>query len=140
MQRAGGEEKGAAAEEEDAEGDLCLICWCEPQKYGISTECTHFFCEDCIAGHLNQVQQSGEFPGYCPVCKAAAPSGGPPAYGRITGPAMTFLESKGVIDKEFQFRFMNKQDGEQMLFFACPNKCGNYLVDVDPTFVLLVGK
>ena len=71
--------------------------------------------------------------------QSGGPERGPPAT-KNHGPGDDVLESKGVIDKEFQFRFMNKQDGEQMLFFACPNKCGNYLVDADPTFVVLTGR
>ena len=32
-------------EEDDNNANVeeCLICWALPQKYGISTECTHFF-------------------------------------------------------------------------------------------------
>ena len=31
---------------------------------------------------------------------------------------------------------MREQNKDDKLFFECPAKCGNYLVDVDPTFVL----
>ena len=44
--------------------------------------------------------------------------------------------SHDVITKEFQFSFMREQNKDDKLFFECPAKCGNYLVDVDPTFVL----
>ena len=114
----------------------CLICWALPQKYGISTECTHFFCEECIQYHLKTVMNSGKFPGYCPVCEASAPKGEVPRYGKISGKALSFLEKHGIIEKEFQFRFMRKQEEFEELFFECPAKCGNYLVDVDPTYVL----
>ena len=118
----------------------CLICWSAPQKYGISTECTHFFCEVCIKMHLQQVMNSGKFPGYCPLCEASAPKGEAPRYGKISGKALSFLERRGIIDKEFQFMFMRKQEELQELFFACPAKCGNYLVDIDPTYVLRKNK
>ena len=140
----GGEQKDETlvVEEDNADDndDVCLICWCDPPKFGISTTCTHVFCEECIKGHLKQIQSSGEFPGYCPVCQAAAPDGDVPRYGRITGPAMTFLQRKGLFDKEFQYRFMRQQNGDEMLFFACPNKCGNFLVDVDPTYIMYDGE
>ena len=121
---------------DDSEVDDCLICWSYPQKYGISTECTHFFCEVCIKGHLQNVMNTGKFPGYCPVCQVSAPKGEEPRYGKISGKALSYLEKHGVIDKEFQFMFMRKQEELEELFFECPAKCGNYLVDVDPTYVL----
>ena len=131
-----GETKAVASNEEvdvradtvEEDDELCAICWCDPPKYGISTSCTHFFCVECIQGHLKQVQQSGEFPGFCPMCQASAPKDEDPVYGRIDGKAMTFLERHDVIDKEFQFRFMRKQNEDEQLFFECPAKCGNYLV------------
>ena len=49
---------------------------------------------------------------------------------------MTFLQRHGVIEKEFQFQFMRKQNENETLFFECPAKCGNFLIDVDPTYVL----
>ena len=79
---------------------------------------------------------SGKFPGYCPVCEASAPKGEVPRYGKISGKALSFLEKHGIIEKEFQFRFMRKQEEFEELFFECPAKCGNYLVDVDPTYLL----
>ena len=140
----GGEQKDETlvVEEDNADDndDVCLICWCDPPRFGISTTCTHVFCEECIKGHLKQIQSSGEFPGYCPVCQAAAPDGELPRYGRISGPAMTFLQRKGLFDKEFQYRFMRQQNGDETLFFACPNKCGNFLVDVDPTYIMYDGE
>ena len=84
------------------------------------------------------------------MCVSLPPSVPPPTffppllvlcrYGRISGKAMTFLERKGVIDKEFQFRFMKKQDETEELFFACPAKCGKFLVDVDPTLIMRKGE
>ena len=75
--------------EEEKEPVTCLICYSNPPKYGISTSCSHFFCVDCIQGHLKQIQASGSFPGYCPICESSAPltSGGQSKseYGRIDG-------------------------------------------------------
>ena len=67
-------------EEEEEDDEVCEICWCDPPKFGISTSCTHFFCTECIQGHLKQVLNSGEFPGYCPMCQASAPKGQEPVY------------------------------------------------------------
>lgn len=123
------------------ESEDCLICWSEPQIYGISTECTHFFCETCVKMHLHTVLNSGKFPGYCPICLANTPKGQTPQYGRISGKAMTFLEKHGVINKEFQFHFMQKQNEDDTLFFKCPAKnCDLFLIDIDPMFVLKSGK
>eukprot|EP00949_MAST-11_sp_MAST-11-sp1_P000634 g634.t1 len=117
--------------------EVCSICWGDPPKYGISTGCTHFFCEGCIKLHLQTSLNGGKFPVYCPVCQGMAPSGEQPRYGRIDDKALTYLERQGVIDREFQFRFMKNQKGDDgELFFACPAKCGNFLVDDDPIFVL----
>ena len=87
-------------EEDDNNANVeeCLICWALPQKYGISTECTHFFCEECIKYQLKTVMNSGKFPGYCPVCKASAPKGEDPRYGKIDGDAMSFLEKQGILN------------------------------------------
>ena len=79
---------------------------------------------------------SGQFPGYCPMCQASAPKGQTPVYGKIDGQALTFLQRRNVIEKEFQFRFMRAQNEDEELFFECPAKCGNFLIDVDPTYVL----
>ena len=128
-------------EEEECDDDLCLICWSEPVKYGVSTSCTHCFCEECIQSHLKTIQMTGLFPGFCPLCESSAPEGEEPRFGRIDGRAMTFLQRKNVIDKEFQFLFMRKQNERSTdSFFACPAACGNYLVDVDPTYVLRDGE
>lgn len=135
----GGHQKGTIMNSND-DIDECLICWHNPQKFGVSTSCAHLFCEDCIRGHLNSILSSGNFPGYCPLCQSAAPENEQPRYGRIDGKALTFLETKGVIEKELQFRFMRKQNEDTTdSFFACPAKCGNFLIDVDPTYVLRQG-
>lgn len=62
-----------------------------------------------------------------------------PAKGRIEGPALTFLESKGVITLDFQYRFMRQQEGSTAeQFFKCPNSgCKHYLIDQDPQYVVI---
>jgi hypothetical protein len=128
-------------DDDDDDENVCLICWSEPIKFGLSTSCSHCFCEDCIRGHLKNIQMTGSFPGYCPLCESSAPDGEVPRYGRIDGKAMTFLQRRKVIEKEFQFLFMRKQNEESTdSFFACPAGCGNYLIDVDPTYVLRDGE
>ena len=74
------------------------------------------------------------------MCQAAAPDDELPRYGRISGPAMTFLQRKGLFDKEFQYRFMRQQNGDETLFLHAQNKCGNFLVDVDPTYIMYDGE
>lgn len=122
-----GEAKGAELDDDD----LCPICYTDPPKYGISTECQHFYCEECIRDHLEEALRTGTTPCYCPCCQEDAPSSGPPAAGRIEGKALSFLEKKGVIDKEFLFRFMKLQKESESLFFKCPAKCGNFLSEFE---------
>merc|ERR1711939_143767 len=52
----------SAFEAPEAEDDSsCPICF-GPSKYGISTECSHFFCPDCIRGSLGAMLDQGVFP------------------------------------------------------------------------------
>ena len=81
----------------------------------------------------------GQFPAFCPQCRAD--SGGKElTKGRILRPALTFLQQRNVITKEFQFRFvtaMKRQAREELDdYFECPKKCGNFLV-VEPDKVAL---
>lgn len=130
----------AAGEEEvdsDDEENLCQMCLADLAAFGISTECTHFYCADCIAAHLTMLLREGTAPAFCPGCVEAAPPDQTPAAGRIEGKALSFLERHGVITKELQFRFMRLQQEQETLFFKCPNaSCDRLLVDSDPTFVL----
>ena len=41
----------------------CPICFSSPGRYGVSTECHHLFCEDCIPHVLRAILESGQFPG-----------------------------------------------------------------------------
>jgi|MDSY01.1.fsa_nt_gb hypothetical protein len=79
----------------------CLVCYDEDGEYGLSTECNHFYCKSCIKGSLDMIVNAGQFPAFCPQCRADAP-GGKPVTGRIQRPALTFLEHRGIIDKEYQ--------------------------------------
>lgn len=119
----------------------CLICW-EDSVYGISTECAHFYCEQCIKDHIEECLSSGKFPAYCPQCAQDAGEGNEPNCGRIEGPALTFLQRRGVIDLDTQMRFLKQQNrftGEK--FFKCPaKKCNRYLMDCGPSYMQRIVK
>eukprot|EP01045_Picozoa_sp_COSAG04_P022757 COSAG04_NODE_2617_length_3848_cov_2.473460_2_plen_434_part_00 len=115
----------------------CEICY-GPSRFGVSPDCMHFYCEGCISGALDAILEAGQFPAYCPACRLESAEDGhtEPSHGRIEEPALTFLQQHGVIDLDFQFRFMRQQDrGEH--FFECPAKCGRYLIDQDPQFSMV---
>lgn len=135
-----GESKGADAAADDDDDDLCAICFDAPPKYGISTDCAHFLCADCISDHLKEVLRTGKTPAFCPCCEGEAPPGVTPEGGRITGKAIAFLYRHGVVDKEFMFRFMKLQRASEQLWFECPAKCGNFLIDKDPTLIVRGGE
>lgn len=126
----------------DGEEQPCLVCYGD-SKYGLSVECSHFYCEICIQFSLEAMLNSGQFPAYCPQCRADA--GGTPEAGRITRPALTFLQQRGIITKEFEFRFvtaMRRQDREdEQEYFECPAGCGTYLcVPSQTSFTLCEGR
>lgn len=113
-----------------------VLPMCSDSKYGVSTECLHFYCEECIVRSLDEIMNQGQFPAYCPQCRVDAIDAGhsEPAKGRISAEALTFLEQHNVVSLEFQFRFMRQQDKSIKQFFACPSGCGRYLVDQDPQY------
>jgi len=119
------------------EGELpdCLICYADVATYGISTNCEHFFCDDCLRGSLEAMMESGQFPAFCPMCRAES-GGVDPENGRIDEPSLTFLQQRGVISKAFQFRFQKQQnkalDITEEEAFECPNKCGEFLLASGP--------
>ena len=124
---------------EEADEMPCEICYGE-SKYGLSTRCEHFYCEECIRKSLEAMLDSGQMPPYCPACRTEAMSEGhsEPMHGRIEGKALSFLEQEGVLTKDFQFRMlrqMEEKEGER--FFACPAKCGRYLIDQDPQYAMV---
>eukprot|EP00943_MAST-04B_sp_MAST-4B-sp1_P008266 g8266.t1 len=117
----------------------CLICY-DVAEYGLSTVCTHFFCSRCIRMTLETALEMGQIPMYCPACKAA--HGGKdskkPKVGRIEETVLTFLARRNIISKDLQFRIMmaerKKRNASEQgkEFFACPGRCGNYLIHEDP--------
>jgi len=107
----------------------CMVCY-DRGEWGVSTECSHFFCSECIKGSLEAILDSAQFPAYCPMCRAEA-GGKPPNAGRIEDEALTFLERRGVISRDFQFRFMKQQKKGQTEYFRCPAMCGNFLQHMD---------
>lgn len=124
---------GRVADDEEAgsaEGDgfECGVCF-GPARFALSPhDCGHSFCGDCVKGCLDQILTEGQFPAVCPSCRMEEPDAAlgmhsdenhdaaispygvaSPAKGRITAPALTFFEHRGVVTRDFQFRFM-KQD------------------------------
>ncbi len=128
----------AELEAPDLDDLNCMICW-EPAEFGLSTVCTHFYCSYCIKQHLETSLEMGQIPIYCPACKATHGSkkGEKPKVGRVEESVLTFLERRNVIDTDTQFRIMiaerRKRDASEQgkEFFACPAKCGNYLIHED---------
>ena len=62
----------------------CQICWCE-SRYKLTAGCDHYYCTDCIKGSLEAIMDQGQFPSYCPSCRAEAggdAKGSPPALAR----------------------------------------------------------
>ena len=87
---------------------------------------------------------TAQFPAYCPMCRADAAGNvdklkrGP---GLIEDRTLTFLQRRGIIEKDFQFRFMLqafKDRGEK--FFRCPSNhnCGNWLLSAKPGEIIEV--
>jgi hypothetical protein len=111
----------------------CLVCFGDA-KYGLSTDCEHFFCEICIEHSLRAILESGQLPAFCPQCRAdsvdAASGKANPTTGRIGLPALSFLQQRSVISKEFLFRFANaikRADREEVKeTIECPS-CGRFL-------------
>jgi len=114
----------------------CWICF-SASKYGMSTECKHFYCVECIKHSLEAILNSGQFPAYCPQCRAESVKGttAEPAHGRIEGRALSFLEQRGVITKEFQFRFIKQMREDVKEYFQCPAMCNNFLIHEDPVMI-----
>ena len=127
---------------------MCPVCCCEPAKYGLSTSCSHFFCSGCCAQSLEAVLNAGQFPPMCPSCRAEKGNDGSSLDkmgGLIETSALTFLQERGVITAEFQFRFVAgvKRNAREDIdnYFPCPNQnrlkyqsrgkggpCGAYLI------------
>ena len=118
---------------------VCLICW-GPAQYGLATTCDHFYCEDCIERSLDSMLELGQFPAYCPQCRADA-GAELPVTGRIEEKTLTFLARRAVISDDIRLRVIREQRraaGEALLF-ACPAECGNVLLHREPEYSLRVG-
>lgn len=102
----------------------CQICYCD-SEFGFSTECKHFYCRECIQGSVKAILETGQFPAYCPACRAE--SGKDVKHGRIDEGALSFLLKNEVIDKDTYFRFLKQSAEKDQKFFRCPAKCGNAL-------------
>lgn len=112
----------------------CMVCYAEVATYGISLDCKHLFCKDCLRMSMEAIMEMGQFPASCPMCRAE----GKPEQGRISGPALSFLQQRGVITKEFQLRLLKQQNKalkvEEPDFFECPGKCGEFLLASHPAY------
>jgi len=82
---------------------------------------------------------SGQFPAYCPQCRVESVKGATaePSHGRIEGRALSFLQQRGVITKEFQFRIMKQMRKDIKEYFECPAMCGNFLIHQDAPMIVL---
>ena len=56
--------------------------------------------------------------------------------GRILPDALSFLAQRDVISKDFLFRFLKQNAGEeeQQKYFPCPAKCGRFLIEQEVEF------
>eukprot|EP01043_Picozoa_sp_COSAG02_P029210 COSAG02_NODE_1808_length_10843_cov_4.345867_2_plen_2020_part_00 len=109
----------------------CMICYDEA-SYGLSTECGHFYCESCIRRSLDAMMDTAQFPAFCPQCRVDANDAGEElTVGRILPDALSFLEQRKVITKDFLFRFQKQNGGgaDEEKYFACPAKCGRFLIE-----------
>ena len=115
----------------------CLICYDEA-AFGLSTECGHFFCEGCIRRSLEAMMDTAQFPAFCPQCRVDANDASEELkVGRILPDALSFLEQRKVITKDFLFRFEKQNtadsnpadDQASDKYFGCPGKCGRFLIE-----------
>jgi len=123
--------------ESDDEPLSCPICF-EEAQYGISTECTHFYCGHCIKSYLESCLETGDFPAFCPACRQSGKSDEQehPHFGRITEQGLTFLFRRGVVSNELRHRFMKQQLRGVKEFFKCPAKgCERFLRYRPPVLV-----
>lgn len=121
------------------EGDLpdCLVCYADVASYGISTSCEHRFCLECIRMSLEAIMDVGQFPAFCPMCRAES-MGRDMENGRIDGPSLTFLQQRGVVTQAFQHRLLKQQSKalglEEVEAFECPGRCGEFLLTEDASY------
>eukprot|EP00605_Chrysophyceae_sp_TOSAG23-4_P002904 GSChrysophyteH1.ASY1.ANO1.3199.1 assembled CDS len=127
---------------------MCLVCYASPGKYGMSVECEHLFCEECLTQSLKAMLNLGQFPAFCSACRAES-QGVPPRVGKITRPVMTFLQERGLLTKGFQFRFVtamlrvgdaDTEPVEESEIIECPRGCGTSLYAAVPTYSIVAGR
>ena len=114
-------------------------------RFKLAADCDHFYCADCIRGSLGAMMDTGQFPAYCPACRADARGdaerlrAGP---GRITDATLTFLQRRRVFDKSFQFRFMLQVfiAGQQKRAKFQTSKPHNIISAVFRSFWLIFGR
>jgi len=123
----GGQEIDSDDEDVGDESYPCNICFGK-SECRISNSCDHYYCTECIRRTLNMILEVAQFPAYCPTCKAE--KNDKPEVGLITSQAMSFLQHRGVISKELQFRFLKQaKEGAGKEYFACPaDGCDEFLV------------
>eukprot|EP00927_Polykrikos_kofoidii_P072202 TRINITY_DN68346_c0_g1_i1.p1 TRINITY_DN68346_c0_g1~~TRINITY_DN68346_c0_g1_i1.p1 ORF type:complete len:591 (-),score=98.89 TRINITY_DN68346_c0_g1_i1:54-1826(-) len=121
---------------EDFEGHDCLVCY-GPAVFRMSTTCDHFFCETCIRMSIEAMMETGQFPAFCPMCRADA-GGKELKRGRVSDASLTFLQQRGVITKPLQFRLEKQQNKalgiDEVNVFECPGKCGEFLLSSHSTY------
>lgn len=115
---------------------LCVVCTAEAE-YRLSAECSHYFCATCASRSLQAIKESGQFPAYCPGCRADSALQGleEPPVGRVQTPALALLEKRGAITWEFQLQFLRQHTKDPEESFPCPGGCGAYLVASSPQFM-----
>ena len=131
----------AVNEEEpvNEEAMLCRVCFCD-SEFGLSTECSHYYCRECIVGSLEAVVDTAQFPAQCPQCRVEQESvAEKERTGWIEGSALGFLAQREVITADFQFRFMKEQNriaanSDDKKYFTCPAKCGRFLLEAKPSY------
>ena len=128
---------------EHDDGKPCQICYSE-SRYKLAPGCDHYYCSSCIGRSLEAMMEAGQFPPFCPACRADAAGdadklkAGP---GSISEATLTFLQRRGVLDKDLQFRFMLrafKDRGEEFFRCPCADSCGNWLLKAEPGEIIEV--
>jgi hypothetical protein len=114
-----------AEDDDDDDDDVCGICYTYPPWYSICRACDqHKYCPECIKGTLNAALTAAQFPCKCPECDDECDE-----------ESLSFLHSRGVVDAEFCFRFLQQQGGNQEKTFKCPAAgCNRHLLVQPPQF------
>lgn len=83
-----------------------------------------------------------KFPAICPMCRAEHPTDAPQApLGQIDAVSLSFLQRRGVISRDFLFRFEKAARlsaglaSETSKYFGCPAKCGRFLLAEHASYV-----